>query len=286
MPKLDWLRSFVTFSEHLNLTHAAKALHLSQPALYVQLRKLSDAVGAPLYRRVGRRLQLTPVGVRTERLGREVCERLDTFVMRQTERGERRPLVVAAGEGAFLYLLADPASALQREEPGLPLRLLSVDRDRCLDAVRHGRAHLGVTVLAGVPDDLDTHAITKVPPMLAVPAAHPLASRAVTWLSDLAGQPLIAPPTPRAHRLLLESLLADAGVTPMVTIEATGWPLVLRLVAAGGGLAIVNGCCHIPEGVVAIPIEGFPRTVYHLVTPPGGPLRQSARKLASMLISK
>jgi len=50
----EWIFAFVVFAEHLNFTRAAHQLHISQPALHVQIKKLSDAIGRPLYRRNGK----------------------------------------------------------------------------------------------------------------------------------------------------------------------------------------------------------------------------------------
>ena len=52
----DALASFAVFADHLNFTRAAEELHISQPALHVKVRKLSESLGRPLYRRAGRRL--------------------------------------------------------------------------------------------------------------------------------------------------------------------------------------------------------------------------------------
>ena len=52
MLNVEWLDAFVTFAEHLNFTRAARARHLSQPARHAQVRKLSEALGATLYRRM------------------------------------------------------------------------------------------------------------------------------------------------------------------------------------------------------------------------------------------
>ncbi|MFZ5890453.1 MAG: LysR family transcriptional regulator [Myxococcota bacterium] len=68
----EWVFAFTEFAEHLNFTRAAKQLHISQPALHVQIRKLSEEVGRPLYRRTGRSLSLTPEGKRLAVFGREV----------------------------------------------------------------------------------------------------------------------------------------------------------------------------------------------------------------------
>jgi DNA-binding transcriptional LysR family regulator len=58
----EWVRAFVTFAETLNFTHAATRLHISQPALHVQIRKLGESLQTPLYVRHGRSLTLTDEG--------------------------------------------------------------------------------------------------------------------------------------------------------------------------------------------------------------------------------
>ena len=79
MPNLEWLRSFVVFAEHLNFTRAAEALHLSQPALHVQVKKLAEQLGVTLYERRGRGLALTPDGRRVLAFGRELLARCERF---------------------------------------------------------------------------------------------------------------------------------------------------------------------------------------------------------------
>src|SRR5687767_85799 len=116
--------SFVTFADVANFTHAAKRLHISQPALHVQIKKLAEAVGRPLYRRDGKSLVLTPEGERLAAYGREVRER-GAAVLAEV-RGERAsgPVVLAAGQGAFLYLLGGAIKKFPKQR--WPLRLLSM----------------------------------------------------------------------------------------------------------------------------------------------------------------
>ena len=57
--KLEWLEAFVAFAERMSFTHAARDLHISQPALHVQIARLTEALGVRLYRREGRALVLT-----------------------------------------------------------------------------------------------------------------------------------------------------------------------------------------------------------------------------------
>src|SRR5262245_15941049 len=97
-----WLEAFIAFAEHLNFTHAARALHLSQPALHVQIGKLTEAIGVPLYRRSGRRLELTAAGVALAGFARETRERSSRVVEELRTGHSHQPVTLAAGTGAFV----------------------------------------------------------------------------------------------------------------------------------------------------------------------------------------
>jgi DNA-binding transcriptional LysR family regulator len=137
---VDALTSFAVFAEHLNFTRAAAELRISQPALHVKIRKLAQA-----------------------------------WAVRSTT-APARPVVLAAGQGAYLYLLGDPIRAVLAEEP-TRLRLITCDHRQMLAAVRTGRAHLGVSVLDVLPDDLTAVELAVFPQVLLVPEEHPLARR-------------------------------------------------------------------------------------------------------------
>jgi DNA-binding transcriptional LysR family regulator len=247
---LDQLRAFVAFAEALNFTHAARTLGISQPALHVKIRKLGEAMGLVLYVRRGRTLELTADGVRVLAFARELLERKARFVA-ELSGGAGGPVVVAAGEGTWLYwlgrLLLDPPH---------PVAVVVRDGPGTLAAVRAGEAHVGVVSLDALPEDLEAVPVATVPMVLAMPAGHVLAKAAAVGLEDLAGEPLVAPPAGGPLRRTLESEVPDLRVAA----EARGWPLTLRFVQLGLGVAVVNGFCALPDGVVARPLpELVPR---------------------------
>ena len=143
--KLEWLRSFAAFAERRNFTHAAEALHVSQPALHVQIHKLAEALGVPLYRKVGRELVLTVEGEKLAAFAREIEERSAEFIDELATGSSRRRVVLCAGEGAFLYLLGPTIRSFTKKEP-TALELMTADAAGTLDAVRSGKAHIGVPV--------------------------------------------------------------------------------------------------------------------------------------------
>jgi len=263
----DALASFVVFADHLNFTRAAADLHISQPALHVKIRKLAQALGRPLYHRTGRRLVLTADGEAVARFARAHDERLAHFLAEFAGAAPHRPVVLAAGQGAYLYLLGDPIRAVLAEEP-TRLRLINCDHRQMLATVRTGQAHLGVSVLDVLPDDLIAVELATFPQVLLVPEGHRLARRRSVALPDLAGASLVVPPQHRPHRVLLERALRAAGVEWTVAVEAEGWPLITHFVVLGVGLAIVNGCVPAPPGLVARPVTDLPSVTYHAVHQP------------------
>src|SRR6202012_534558 len=102
---LEWLEAFAAFAEHESFTRAAVVLHLSQPALHVQGKKLAPALGGTLYPREGQRLVLPADGRRVAAFGREVMGRTRELADELSSRGPTAPVVLAAGEGAYLCLL-------------------------------------------------------------------------------------------------------------------------------------------------------------------------------------
>lgn len=261
------LASFAVFADHLNFTRAAEQLHISQPALHVKIGKLARALGRPLYHRVGRRLVLTPDGEAVARFARAHDERFAHFLAEFAGIAPQRPVVLAAGQGAYLYLLGGTIRAVLAEEP-TRLRLINCDHRQMLAAVRTGRAHLGVGVLDVLPEDLTVIELATFPQVLFAPSDHPLAVRRSIGLPDLDGVRLVVPPQHRPHRVLLEQAMRGAGVDWSVAVEAEGWPLIAQFVALGVGLAIVNGCVPPPAGVVALPVDDLPPVTYHLVHQP------------------
>lgn len=259
----DALASFVVFAELLNFTHAARRLHLSQPAVFQHVRRLADELGAPLYRRHGQRLELTPQGQQVAAFARSL--HAQTAALRSELQGVtlRAPSVLCAGEGAFLYVLGEPVSRLLAA--GTPLELLTRDTSGTLDALRVGLAHVGVAVLDHPPPDCEASLLLETPQTLVLPRAHPLARRKQLRVRDLAGLHLVVPPQGRPLRALIDAATRAAAVDWQVAVEASGWPLLLHFVKLGVGAAVVNGCCRPPAGLVALPLLDLPPTRYQLL---------------------
>lgn len=259
----DQLEAFRVFAEHLNFTRAARVLHLSQPALHTKIQRLSDALGVALYVREGRTLRLTSHGVATLAHARAAFEQDARFAERLQGGGQARTLVLAAGEGALLYLLGPAIQAW-----AAPIRVLTRDGPGAVDAVASGLAHLGVCAGDSVTGVVATP-LVDVGAVVMMPADHALAQRRTVEPADLEGARLVVPPPHSRHRDALERVLRNASVRWEPAVEAHGWPVMVHLAHLGLGLAVVNACCTAPPGMVARPFPALAAVRYWTVRAAG-----------------
>jgi DNA-binding transcriptional LysR family regulator len=257
------LASFIAFAEERNFTRAAARLHLSQPALHVQITKLAGELGVALYRRVGRAIELTDAGTALLGFARDEERRAQDFLA-TLGRPAPRSLVLAAGEGTLLYVLGDAIRSISARRD-VDLRVLTRDRDGVLDALETGAAQVGVTALAAPPDRFHAIRARTAGMSLVVRRDHPLARKRRVRLADLEGARLIVPPPGRPHREQVERALTAAGVAWERGVEANGWPVMLQYASMGIGLAIVNDICPVPRGCVARPLTELAPLTYFVL---------------------
>jgi DNA-binding transcriptional LysR family regulator len=285
MFETTWLHAFAAFAQHLNFTHAARALHVSQPALFGQVQKLEEAAGTPLYKRSGRTLVLTDAGERMALFARKNLADQASFLEELRTGQARARVVLCAGEGAYLYLIGEAVQKSVRDAR-TPIELLVRDAADTLTALRTGMAHIGVLPLASIPPRMVVEPLARVSQMLVMPETHPLAHEPHLSISDLEGQALVVPPAGSAQRTVLDEVLSRAGVHWELAVEARGWPLTLHLVKLGTGLAIVNDFCRLPAGLVGRPLPGLPSHTYFAVrmedTPREGIMDRVWKRLVSI----
>ena len=261
MVAADEIRTFAVFAETVSLSAAARALHLTQPAVHAHLKRLSGRLGVPLYQRAGRGLVLTREGIEVAAFARDAVERAAALEARlRGEAGSRR-VVLAAGAGALVHVLSPGIRAFTRTYKGT-LEILSADAATAVEATLRGTAHVGVGATVSVPDELEAHLLMDVAQVLVVPREHPFAKRRRVRLSDLDGARFVLPPEGRPQRAALEAAFTAHGVCVDRTATAQGWEVVLRLVELGVGLGVVYGSVRLPRALVSRPLRELPRTRY------------------------
>lgn len=280
----EWLRAFVAFAETMNFTRAAAQLHISQPALHVQIRKLGESLHATLYVRQGRTLVLTDEGRKLLAFGRDQLERTERFVD-EVKGIQRDPSVVlAAGEGTFLNLLGPALHAFRRGKRA-QLRVLTRDREQAIAAVQAGEAHLAVTVADEVPASLVARRVARVGAAAILPKGHALARKRRISIRDLRDEPLIAPSFGRPLRTALARAWAEVDAAWAPAVEANGWEVMMHFAALGMGIAIVNDFCTAPKGTVRRPLSGLPAVQYQLLRSKQRDLNPAVAELEAAILT-
>lgn len=252
--ELRHLRYFAAVAETCHFGRAAEKLHMAQPALSQAIRQLEGELGTPLFARTTRQVSLTPAGEFFRDEAHRVLRTLDDGVtgVRRVADGRRGLIRVGFTGTAAFTELPFIARTLQRELPEVALEvhadLLTPEQS---DRLRDGRLDLAVLRPPATGDGIETHPIEAEPLVLALPADHRLAEEPVVSVADLRHEGFIvyASKDSAVNEAVLRTC-RDAGFTPRRDHVAPGTAVLVALVAAGLGVALV------PASVRAVPLAG------------------------------
>jgi LysR family transcriptional regulator, low CO2-responsive transcriptional regulator len=277
------LYAFIAFSETKSFTQAAKQIGLSQPALFEKIKRLSEELQVPLYEKIGKELRLTEHGRRFCAFARDSLERSQEFVKHLRGESKEEIAILAAGEGAFLYLLGKAISRFRQKEKAT-LRLLTLGGPSALRSVLEGSAHLAVGVVDLLPAEIEAKELIRTPLCVAFMKGHPFEKKRYVKLRELSEERFILPPPGRSHRDFVGRALSSIGQEIKTPLEADGWPLMLKFASLGLGVAIVNGVCELPKGVLTRPVPELGFVTYRLFSRRGAHLPPCAARLASYVL--
>jgi DNA-binding transcriptional LysR family regulator len=248
------LRYFVAVAETRHFGQAAERLHMAQSPLSQAIRQLESQVGATLFNRTTRRVELTAAGQAFLRDAQRILDSVET--------AQTRVQLIGAGSNGLLRIgttglatfshLPRLAQIATRELPGLVLRFrpdlltpaqeLALEEDRIdLAVLRPPLRRVG----------LSSRLITRERLVLAVGETSPLAGEEPVGLAELSDQDFVVygDPDSVVNAAVTQACLA-AGFLPRRTHEAAETSIMLTVVAAGLGLALL------PESVMALHVEG------------------------------
>ncbi|NYF78596.1 LysR substrate-binding domain-containing protein [Granulicella arctica] len=263
--ELRHLRYFVAVAEELHFGRAAQRLHLAQPPLSQQIRKLEDILGFPLFLRTSRSVRLTAAGSafleRAQRTLRNVQRDLDET--RALGRGELGSLHIGFVGSAMLSILPAILRTYSESHPRVHLHLHESFTSKVIEGLENGTLDAGI-LRDGDPTDtvdgLDVITLSSEPFVAVLPATHPRARQKSISPASLRGDPFVYYPRTAGTRAYEKplSIFEEHGFRPHIVQEASHWLSILRLVGAGLGVSIAPACVrHIASPEVAcIPIRG------------------------------
>lgn len=241
--EIHQLEYFVAVAEDGNFTRAAARLHVAQPGVSAQIKRLERELGEPLLDRSARVVVPTAVGAEVLVHAKAA---LDAVAAMRSTVDDFAGLVrgrvtigmlssATAGDVDLPSLLAD----FHRDYPDVEITLAEDHARGLIDSVRTGRVDVAFTAVGAMPDDLETITVRNERIVAAVGPGHVLDGRRSIRLADLLEHRLISMPRGSGLRAILDDACARIGLTPTIAYEA-GNPLVAcQLAAVGLGVAIV-----------------------------------------------
>lgn len=257
----DAVAAFEVFARHRSFTTAAVELAISQPALHTKIKKLQTSLGVSLYETTPNRTidDLTAEGKALEAYAKD-ARRLALDRVGVIRGGHRGPLVIAAGRGGFLYVIADAVKELSSAPEGL--KVLAANNDQTIAYVRDGSADVGLIGGIPAPDDLSSAEVDVFGYSLVVSNGHRLATRNLVKIKDLDGIGLALPEaTLDLRRSVVEAFQVNA-VSCTIEAEALDWDLLVQFVEFGIEATIVNDFFPAPAGLTKIPIADLGSVSY------------------------
>lgn len=238
------LEYFLAIVDHQGFSRAAVRMHVAQPSLSQAIQRLERELGAALFHRVGRRVQLTPAGRAMVEPARQVLRGLDTTrASVESIKGMLSGEVdIAAMPSQAVEPLTTIITRFAERYPGVTVNVSAVfTPPEAIDMVREGACELA---LVGSGDPLRPVGVQEHPVevqkfILVAPPDHAFGDRGRVHWNDLGGQRVIAAPTGSRQRHIVDRIRAD-GTDLKIAVEAGHREAILPLVLNGAGVAVLT----------------------------------------------
>src|SRR5512140_637881 len=237
---LRQFQAFVTVARLGSFTRAAKHLHLSQPALTVQIRQLEEAMGARLFDRSTRVVMLTPIGRElAPTLGR-VLHEIDAVMVNTKELAShvKGTVTIGALPSISSKLIPSTIAEFQKQYPGIVTRLRDVLAHRIVRLVKEEEVDFGIGTLRMPDPDIQFTPLLTDHLGVIFPAGHPVERRRTITLKSLSAFPLILMDPETSVRDLVDHAFESLGEVAVPAFETVYPSTALALVKAGLGLTI------------------------------------------------
>lgn len=233
------LRAFLHLAEQRNFTRAAALSHLSQPAFSTMIRSLEDELGARLFDRTTRSVELTAEGRAFEAAARRVLREAEEALadVRELAARQRGRVSLAVLPALAAGWLPEVLARFHAQWPGIQIDVADVLSEDCIERVRSGQADLALAATRADTPELRTELFCSDDFHLVCRRNHPLAKQAAVKLADLAAHPMIQLARSSSVRQYVEAAVHPLQLHTMMELDQLS--TVAGMVRAGLGLSVV-----------------------------------------------
>jgi len=245
-----------------SVTAAAQQLFLTQPTVSMQLKKLADAIDAPLYDQIGRKLIFTQAGLEVVKTAREVLncfDRLDMNLadLRGLKTGTLKLAVVTTSKYFIPHLLGDFLS----HYPNIDVEFKVGNRQQIIDRMSSGEDDFYVFSHPPKNRDLDLHEFLPNPLVAIAKTDHPLAQEQAIPLQRFCDEPFLMREQGSGTRHAIERHFEARTITPNIRMTIESNEAIKHAVMSGLGVSILSSHTLAFEGshgLVQLQVEDLP----------------------------
>jgi len=238
---LRQLQIFAAVAAQRSFSRAAAQLHLTQPAVSMQVKQLERRAGLPLFEQVGRRIEITAAGKELLR-----CANAAADLLRSAEesidalKGVRTGSLTLSAVSTAKYFTPSLLAAFTKEHPGVSIKLSIGNREEIVAELSNNETDL--VIMGRPPRELDTVAVPVASHPLGVVASptHALANARRFPLRRLVNEPFLIREQGSGTRASMERVFRDRGVSYHSTMEASSNETIKQAVIAGMGISFIS----------------------------------------------
>ncbi len=260
---LRQFRVFEAVARHLSFSRAAEELHLSQPAVSMQVKGIEAILGVPLTEQLGKKTFLTDAGLEVLHASQAITARLDDLQhnlaqLRSVDTGRLNMAATSTVNAVATDILA----RFRGRHPGVAIHLDVSNRAAVLDQLVGNRIDLAI--MGQVPDGLGLEATRFMdnPLVVIAPPDHPLVGKKKISVRDLASESFLVREAGSGTRGAMERFFAAKGLEIRSSMEMSSNEAIKQAVQAGLGLGILSLQTLEMElalkRLVVLKVEGFP----------------------------
>ncbi len=228
-------------AESGSFTAAGEKLHVSQSAISRQILLLEEALGEPVFHRIGRRIRITPAGEALLQLSNRVFQDLDETVSAISDKQEslRGTMRLVGGMTVCLYVFPALLAEVRRVHPNLDLKITVGSAERSIAMLRSGFGDLGLITLPVEANDLVSVPVLHEELLLITYPSHPLALKKQVTPADLTRQPFILFETGSITRRIADQFFMRERIEPAIVMETENVEIIKAMVRHGLGISII-----------------------------------------------
>jgi len=238
---LRQLEALLAVVHRRSFTAAARDLHVTQPAVSMQVRELESICDLPLLERIGRSVQPTEAGEEVARCAEGVAELLQRTGERLAAlRGREAGLLKLGAVSTAKYFAPSLLAAFQRDHPGVTVRFAVGNRQEMARDLAHFESDL--VIMGRPPRELETVAapFARHPLVMIAAPTHPLARRRRIPLARVASETFLIREPGSGTRAAMEQLFEERGVAFRASMEVSSNETIKQAVMAGMGISLIS----------------------------------------------